>query len=85
MTTAFVLSGGASLGSIQAGMLAALAEADITPDFIVGTSVGAVNGGWLASRPDAAGLADLADVWCSLSRHDVFPTRPVVGLLGFLG
>lgn len=85
MTTAFVLSGGASLGSIQAGMLQAPGEADITPDFIVGTSVGAVNGGWIASRPDAAGLAGLADVWRSLSRHDVFPTRPVVGLLGFLG
>jgi len=31
MTTAFVLSGGGSLGSIQVGMLLALAEAEITP------------------------------------------------------
>lgn len=85
MTTAFVLSGGASLGSIQAGMLLALAEAGVVPDFIVGTSVGAVNGGWIASRPDATGAAGLAEVWRSLSRRDVFPTRPVVGLLGFLG
>lgn len=85
MTTAFVLSGGASLGSIQTGMLLALADAGLAPDLIVGTSVGAVNGGWVASRPDAAGLRALADVWCSLSRHDVFPTRPIVGLLGFLG
>ena len=36
MTTAFVLSGGGSLGSIQVGMLLALAEAEITPDVIVG-------------------------------------------------
>lgn len=85
MTTAFVLSGGASLGSIQTGMLLALAEVGVAPDFIVGTSVGAVNGGWLASRPDAAGIAGLAEVWRSLSRRDVFPTRPVFGLLGFLG
>lgn len=85
MTTAFVLSGGASLGSIQAGMLLALAETGHTPDFIVATSVGAVNGGWVASRPDVTGLSGLADVWRSLSRHDVFPTRPIVGLLGFLG
>ncbi|MGH3637221.1 MAG: patatin-like phospholipase family protein, partial [Mycobacterium sp.] len=85
MTTAFVLSGGASLGSIQVGMLLSLAEGGITPDFIVGTSVGAVNGGWVASRPDAAGISALADVWRSLSRADVFPTRPIVGLLGFLG
>lgn len=85
MTTAFVLSGGASLGSIQVGMLLSLAEAGITPDLIVGTSVGAVNGGWVASRPDVAGIGALADVWRSLSRNDVFPTRPIVGLLGFLG
>ena len=85
MTTAFVLSGGASLGSIQVGMLLGLAEARITPDLIVGTSVGAVNGGWVASRPHVAGIGALADLWRSLSRSNVFPTRPILGLLGFLG
>lgn len=85
MTTAFVLSGGAGLGAIQVGMLLGLAEAGITPDLIVGTSVGAVNGGWIASRPDLAGVTALADLWRSLSRSDVFPTRPLAGLLGFLG
>lgn len=73
MTTVFVLSGGASLGSIQVGMLLSLAEAGITPDLIVGTSVGAVNGGWVAARPDVAGIGALAEVWRSLSRNDVFP------------
>lgn len=85
MTTAFVLSGGGSLGSIQVGMLLGLAEANIAPDLIVGTSVGALNGGWVASRPDAAGIGALADLWRSLSRSDVFPTRLTVGLLGFVG
>jgi NTE family protein len=85
MTTAFVLSGGGSLGSIQVGMLLALAEAQITPDMIVGTSVGAMNGGWVASRPDAAGIDALADLWRSLTRGTVFPTSLTVGLLGFLG
>ena len=66
-------------------MLLGLAEAGITPDLIVGTSVGAVNGGWVASRPDIAGIEALADVWGSLSRNDVFPTHLVLGLLGFLG
>lgn len=66
-------------------MLLGLAEAGITPDLIVGTSVGAVNGGWVASRPNIAGIEALADVWRSLSRNDVFPTRPILGLLGFLG
>lgn len=85
MTTAFVLSGGASLGAVQVGMLRGLAEAGISPELIVGTSVGALNGGWIASRPDAAGVDALAVLWRSLSRNDVFPTRPVLGLLGFLG
>lgn len=85
MTTAFVLSGGASLGAVQVGMLLGLADAGITPDLIVATSVGALNGGWIASRPDGAGVGALVDLWRSLSRSDVFPTRLIVGLLGFLG
>ena len=85
MTTAFVLSGGASLGASQVGMLLGLAKAGITPDLIVGTSVGALNGAWVAMGPDVDGIGALADVWRSLSRNDVFPTRPIVGLLGFLG
>jgi NTE family protein len=66
-------------------MLLGLAEVGVVPDLIVGTSVGAINGGWLASRPDVAGIGTLARLWRSLSRDDVFPTRPIVGLLGFLG
>jgi len=85
MTTAFVLSGGASLGSIQVGMLLAIAETGVVPDLIVGTSVGALNGGWISSRPDVDGIKDLADLWRSLSRRDVFPTNLSVGFLGFIG
>ncbi len=48
MTTAFVLSGGGSLGAVQVGMLIALAERDIAPDLLVGTSVGAINAAWVA-------------------------------------
>lgn len=66
-------------------MLSALAEAGIRPDLIVATSVGAVNAGWVASRPDSAGVDGLADLWRSLSRKHIFPARPVDGLLGFLG
>jgi NTE family protein len=50
-TVAFVLSGGASLGAIQVGMLRALYERGIRPDLIVGTSAGALNGAYIASRP----------------------------------
>ncbi|HUE26847.1 MAG TPA: patatin-like phospholipase family protein [Solirubrobacteraceae bacterium] len=72
--TAFVLSGGASLGALQVGMLRALYERGIVPDLLVGTSVGALNAAFVASRPQtAATAAELARVWRSLQREDVFP------------
>jgi NTE family protein len=84
--TAFVLSGGAALGAIQAGMLRALYERGIHPDLVVGTSVGALNGAFVASRPQTPGTADeLAEIWRDLGRGDVFPLNPVTGFLGFFG
>src|SRR3954452_16633439 len=86
MSVAFVLSGGASLGSIQVGMLRALADRGIRPDVIVATSVGAVNGAFLASRPFTPETVDeLAELWLGMKRGRVFPVEPVTGLLGFLG
>ncbi|HEX3542090.1 MAG TPA: patatin-like phospholipase family protein, partial [Acidimicrobiales bacterium] len=76
MTTAFVFAGGASLGAIQAGMVDVLAEAGIAPDLIIGSSVGALNGAWLASRPWPAGAKSLCEVWLSVRRRDIFPISP---------
>ena len=85
-TVAFVLSGGASLGAIQVGMLHALYERDISPDMIVGTSAGAINGAFIASRPQTRrDRRGLAEVWRALRRGQVFPLNPLTGLLGFLG
>jgi NTE family protein len=86
MTTAFVLSGGASLGATQAGMLQALYERDIRPDILVGTSVGALNAAFAASRPSTTGAAiELQRVWLGLTRSQVFPTSPLTATLGALG
>lgn len=85
-TVAFVLSGGASLGAIQVGMLRALYERRVAPDLIVGTSAGALNGAFIASRPQTVDTADeLAGVWSGLRRGQVFPLNPLTGLLGFAG
>src|SRR6187551_2356933 len=66
---AFVLAGGASLGALQVGMLHALYERGITPDLLVGTSVGALNAAYVASRPQTVQTAkDLARVWRSIHR-----------------
>ena len=84
--TAFVLSGGAALGAIQVGMLRALYERHIEPDLIVGTSVGAVNGAFIASRPFTPATTDeLAEIWRQLDRGQVFPLNPLTGFLGFFG
>src|SRR3954452_89686 len=83
---AFVLSGGASLGAIQAGMLRALYERGTTPDLLIGTSAGALNAAFVASRPQTVETADaLAAVWVAVKRSQVFPVNPLTGLLGFLG
>ena len=85
-TTAFVLSGGASLGAMQAGMLHALYERGIRPDLIVGTSAGALNGAFVASRPQTVATAEeLGAVWRGLRRGRLFPVDPFAGLLGLSG
>lgn len=52
--TAFVLGGGGLLGAYEVGMLRALAEAGVRPDLVVGTSVGAFNGAFVAADPSTA-------------------------------
>ncbi|WP_323101278.1 patatin-like phospholipase family protein [Intrasporangium sp. YIM S08009] len=82
MATAFVLTGGGSLGAVQVGMLAALHESGIRPDLLVGTSVGAVNAAYVAgaASPDASSLgarvSSLARLWQDLHRRDVFRLEP---------
>ena len=74
MTTAFVLTGGGSLGAVQVGMLQVLAERDVRPDLLVGTSVGALNAAFVAGRGFSAGTVDeLEAIWRSVRRVDVFP------------
>lgn len=68
---AYVLGGGASYGAVQVGHLRALAETDITPDFVVGTSVGSLNGAILAEHP-ATAAERLADLWAGMTRGAVF-------------
>jgi NTE family protein len=56
---------------MQVGMMYALVESGVRPGMIVGTSVGAINGAFLASRPDLSGIAETARLWSSLRRKDV--------------
>jgi NTE family protein len=61
--TAFVLGGGGILGAHEVGMLAALADAEIVPDLILGTSIGAINGAFFAADPTPPGAERLRELW----------------------
>ena len=86
MSVALVLSGGASLGAIQVGMLRALVDHGVRPDVIVGTSVGAINGAFVASRDFTAEAVDeLGALWLDVRRGHVFPIAPLTGMLAVAG
>ncbi len=69
---AFVLGGGGILGASEVGMLRALLRQGITPDLVVGTSVGAVNGAFLASDPTLLAVDRLAEMWVHAAESGVF-------------
>ncbi|MFJ5886219.1 patatin-like phospholipase family protein [Kitasatospora cineracea] len=60
---AFVLGGGGERGGNQVGMVRALLEAGITPDLVVGTSIGSVQGAILAKNPSLSVVAELVELW----------------------
>ena len=66
-------------------MLLALAEHRVTPDYVVGASIGAINAAWVAGRPGLDGARALADVWRGVQRRDVFPSSPLTGIGGLMG
>ena len=64
---ALLLQGGGALGSYQAGVYEALAEADLQPDWIAGISIGAFNAAIIAGNPPEERLAKLYEFWTSIS------------------
>ncbi|MEM7339299.1 MAG: patatin-like phospholipase family protein [Actinomycetota bacterium] len=73
---AFALSGGGAFGSVQVGMIQALAAHGVHPDLIVGSSVGSLNGAVLAANP-FTGPAVLGGIWSRMSRASVFGHGPI--------
>jgi NTE family protein len=63
-----VLQGGGALGSYQAGVYQALQEAGIEPDWIVGTSIGAINASLIAGNAPQNRLARLIEFWSRVQR-----------------
>ncbi|WNV73566.1 patatin-like phospholipase family protein [Geodermatophilus sp. DSM 44513] len=70
--TAFVLGGGGVLGAAEVGMLQALVEHGVRPDLVVGTSVGAINGAFVAADPTPGAVDRLRALWEDLAAAGVF-------------
>lgn len=72
----YLLQGGGALGSYQAGVCEALLEHDCAPDWIVGTSIGAINASIIAGNRPQDRIAKLHEFWDTIS----YPLPNFIGL-----
>jgi NTE family protein len=73
---AYVLGGGGSRGALQVGAIKALLEVGILPDLLVGTSIGAVNGAYLALHGvNMRGLESLIEAWRDAAQANLLPSN----------
>jgi NTE family protein len=74
---ALVLQGGGALGAYQAGVYQALHEHNLTPDWVVGTSIGAINAALIAGNPPETRLARLRAFWDRVGQADAIDMAKV--------
>jgi len=71
--TVMVLQGGGALGAYQVGVFEALHEAGIAPQWVIGTSIGAINAALIAgSKPDDR-MEKLTDFWSRVQNDQLVP------------
>src|ERR671912_532244 len=71
--TVLVLQGGGALGAYQVGVYEALHEAGIAPDWVIGTSIGAINASLIAgSKPDER-VDRLCEFWSRVQNDHFVP------------
>jgi NTE family protein len=63
-----VFQGGGALGAYQGGVYQALHETGIEPDWVIGTSIGAINGAIIAGNEPGARLNRLRQFWDRMER-----------------
>ena len=77
-----VFQGGGALGAYQAGVYQALQEAGIEPDWVIGTSIGAINAALIAGNAPENRVARLREFWLQV-RHT--PMTQLLGAHPFMG
>jgi NTE family protein len=70
--TVLVFQGGGALGAYQAGVYQALHEAEIEPDWIIGTSIGAINASLIAGNEPEYRLERLQEFWRRMRRKELW-------------
>ncbi|KVM05916.1 patatin-like phospholipase family protein [Burkholderia ubonensis] len=58
-----VLQGGGALGAYQLGVFQAMSESGIEPDWVIGTSIGAINAALIVGNPPEHRYRRLAEFW----------------------
>ena len=71
-----VMQGGGALGAYQGGVFHALHEAGIAPDWVIGTSIGAINGAIIAGNSPAQRLERLREFWLRVERKHIWSAWP---------
>ncbi len=76
-----VMQGGGAPGVYQAGVYHALHDAGIEPDWVVGTSIGAINGVLIAGNPIERRVERLQEFWTYLANQWIEPWNQLAPLL----
>ncbi len=77
-----VFQGGGALGAYQGGVYQALHEAGIEPNWVVGTSIGAINGAIIAGNEVGSRLDRLREFWDRVGRKPLWDGTPFGQLAG---
>jgi len=80
--TVLVLQGGGALGAYQLGVYQAMHEAGIEPDWVVGTSIGAINGAIIAGNHPAKRMSRLHEFWDRMELNKANPFGAWMNLFG---
>ena len=67
-----VLQGGGALGAYQAGVYEALCSTGVEPEWVIGTSIGAINAGLIAGNARENRLPRLREFWKSVEQNSPF-------------
>lgn len=83
--TVLVLQGGGALGAYQAGVYHALHEAGLEPDWVIGTSIGAINAALIAGNEPATRLERLQSFWRTIGHGPLAQFAAALPWLGAMG